>query len=170
MSPVISRQILYHQGYLGRIDVILRDQTDAGEQTRSSGKGHRGEVKPGDQSPRSGTPLLCRPPRTQDIDFSSQTRVHGVAENGAGWAAMSGYQFTLSSWPPPWPALRFHRERRSVCETEKPEVQRVHQILFWLLPQVRLGPHPSYTCQGLGVMRMSGWEKVQAYSDLVLGE
>ena len=150
--------------------MILRDQTDAGEQTRSSGKGLRGEVKPSDQSPRSGTPRLCRPPRTQDADFSSQMRVHGVAENGAGWAAMSGSQFTLASWPLPWPALRFHRERQSVCETEKPEVQGVRQILFCLLPQVRSGPHPSSTCQGLGVMRMSGWEKVQACSDLVLGE
>ena len=75
-------------------------------------------------------------------------------------------QFTLASWPPPWLALRFHRERQSVCETEKPEAsQRVRQISFWLLPWVRSGPRPSYTCQGPGVTRVSGWEAVQACSE-----
>ena len=172
VSPIVAGRFFTASVKMGRMDVILRFQTHAGEQACSSGKGHGGEVGPSDQSPRSGTLLPCGPPRPQDADCSPQMHVHGVALDCAGWAAVAaGSQFTLASWPPPWPALRFHRERQSVCETEKPEVsQRVRQISFWLLPRVRSGPRPSYTCQGPGVTRVSGWEAVQACSDLVLGE
>lgn len=55
-----------------------------------------------------------------------------------------------------WP-LRFHKEKQSVCETERPEASRgASQILFWLLLHVcrRYFSRAlilAATCQGLGL-------------------
>lgn len=55
-----------------------------------------------------------------------------------------------------WP-LRFHKEKQSICETEKPEASwGVCQILFWLLLHVcrRYFSRAlvlATTCQGLGL-------------------
>ena len=64
------------------MDVVLRDQNHAGDELAPLAKDT--EVGPMDQSPRSGTLLLCGPPRPQDADFSSQMRVHGVVLERSG--------------------------------------------------------------------------------------
>lgn len=126
---------------------------------------------PRDQSPfRNSAAVRASQASGHRLFFPN--RAHGVVLERSGLGSCGCWvPIHLASWPPPRPALRFPQERQSVCETEKPEAsQRVRQILFWLLAQVQLGPRPSYTCQGPGVTRMSGWEEVQACSDLVLGE